>query len=175
MGVVRLSDSVIQSVKSPPDAKPDRIAAPSSQKKAALKISEPTKEEKELKQQELLKKSNRQKIPAFELVKKRKVEAFKNASKAELKVTKSEKYLKGNFRGVLQDYINSLPEENHVLLAFSSRLHDDGVSFLSKCNPFTLWGATYSGKGVDIEKKTSIHLAALDVMLMMNLLTSEEH
>jgi len=138
-----------------------------------LKSIESNKEER--KPQNLSNKRKKLQEPDPELVKRRKTLAFKNASMSEMKVTQNAEYLKGNFRGALQEYIYSLPQGNDLELSFSSKLHDDGVRFSTLCNPFTLWGATYTGKGLAMTKKESIHNAALNVMLTMDLLTPKEH
>lgn len=121
------------------------------------------------------KKRKRLRQPEPEIILKRKRRSLQKAGKKEMKITENIRYLKGNFRGALQEYVNHLPQGYNMVLTFRSEPREDGISYSAICNPFYLWGATFTGSGVGLSKKASIHYAALDVILMMGLVTPEEH
>jgi len=81
-------------------------------------------------------------------------------------------YLKGNFRGALNDYLlKHLPDVN---LLFDSKvvLVEKQPVYVTTCRADR---GEFKGCGHATKKKKSIHLACLDFMLNMELLTKEQH
>jgi len=75
-------------------------------------------------------------------------------------------YLSGNFKGLLQEYLAINEPEDKLIFNTSSQV------FVTTCRTKT---GKYQGRGEAQTKKRSVHLACLDAMINMGLLTKEEH
>jgi hypothetical protein len=90
-------------------------------------------------------------------------------------------YLKGNFRGALQEYLASY--HPGVRLQFETEVQQSPRSrlFIAHCKPVALSGSLDEqfvdlvGIGHATSKKSAIHFSALEFMVKMNLLTEAKH
>jgi len=87
-------------------------------------------------------------------------------------IVENTNYLKGNFRGALNEYL--IKHHPHVNLLFESDivLVEKQSVFVTTC---TADRGEFKGCGHATKKKRSTHLACLDFMLNIGLLTKEQH
>jgi len=75
-------------------------------------------------------------------------------------------YLQGNFKGLLQEYLAMNDPEDELIFKTSSQV------YVTTCRTKN---GKYQGRGEAPAKKKSVHLACLDAMINMGLLTKEQH